>query len=149
MPVQFPKKSMGILKNRSRLSASTLTAYERCKNQWFSKYRMGLSSPINPRMILGSLVEETSSAESARFHTRASEIYPSKWFSIEVRPNSAPMSTGVTWSVNCAADFALVVAAHGAKTHVDEAVNEHCVVAGFGSLPPLPAPLAAAAAVGE
>ena len=49
---------MGILKNRSRLSASTLTAYERCKNQWFSKYRMGLSSPIKPRMILGSLVED-------------------------------------------------------------------------------------------
>ena len=58
MPAQTPPEAVSIGSARSRLSASSLTSWLRCQKQWFTRYKLGLRSPLKPRQVLGILVED-------------------------------------------------------------------------------------------
>jgi len=58
MPVNKPPHGGHIGRSRRRLSASSLTTFERCKGQWLLKTQVGLQQPVNMPMIRGHVVEE-------------------------------------------------------------------------------------------
>ena len=58
MPFGKPPLGGPLGKSRSRLSASGLTAFLRCKNQWFLSSKLGLSSPLNTSQVLGIVIED-------------------------------------------------------------------------------------------
>ena len=58
MPAQTPPEALTIGRARGRLSASSLTTFNRCEKQWFLNYRVGLRGPVNPHQILGVIVED-------------------------------------------------------------------------------------------
>ncbi|MGB1589391.1 MAG: PD-(D/E)XK nuclease family protein [Candidatus Poseidoniaceae archaeon] len=58
MPAQIPPEAQSIGRSRSRLSASSLTTFLRCKKQWFLNYRIGLRGPVSPPQIMGIEVED-------------------------------------------------------------------------------------------
>ena len=58
MPAQTPPEAISIGSARARLSASSLTSWLRCQKQWFTRYKLGLRSPLKPRQVLGILVED-------------------------------------------------------------------------------------------
>lgn len=58
MPAQVPPEAQSIGRARGRLSASSLTTFQRCQKQWFLNYRIGLRGPLSPHQIMGIEVEE-------------------------------------------------------------------------------------------
>ena len=58
MPFGKPPLGGPLGKSRSRLSASGLTTFLRCKRQWFLNSKLGLSSPLNTSQVLGIVIEE-------------------------------------------------------------------------------------------
>ncbi len=58
MPVQKPPEAQSIGRARGRLSASSLTTYNRCPKQWFLNYRIGLRGPLKPRQVMGIHLED-------------------------------------------------------------------------------------------
>ena len=58
MPAQLPPEALSIGRARSRLSASSLTTFQRCPKQWFLNYRIGLKGPLNPHQVMGIVVED-------------------------------------------------------------------------------------------
>jgi hypothetical protein len=63
MPAQTPPEAVSIGSARARLSASSLTSWLRCQKQWFTRYKLGLRSPLRPRQVLGILVEDALLAQ--------------------------------------------------------------------------------------
>jgi hypothetical protein len=59
MPFGKPPLGGPLGKSRSRLSASGLTSFLRCKRQWFLSSKLGLSSPLNPSQVLGIVIEDS------------------------------------------------------------------------------------------
>ena len=58
MPVGTPPLGGPVGRSRMRISASGLVSWQRCPRQWFHRTKQGLSGPVNPEMILGTIVEE-------------------------------------------------------------------------------------------
>ena len=58
MPFGKPPLGGPLGKSRSRLSASGLTAFLRCKSQWFLSSKLGLSSPLNTSQVFGIVIED-------------------------------------------------------------------------------------------
>ena len=58
MPAQIPPEAQSIGRARGRLSASSLTTFRRCKEQWFLNYRIGLRGPLSPHQVMGIEVED-------------------------------------------------------------------------------------------
>ena len=58
MPFGKPPLGGPLGKSRSRLSASGLTTFLRCKNQWFLNSKLGLSGPLNTSQVLGIVIED-------------------------------------------------------------------------------------------
>ena len=58
MPAQVPPEAQSIGRARGRLSASSLTTFRRCQEQWFLNYRIGLRSPLSPHQVMGIEVED-------------------------------------------------------------------------------------------
>lgn len=58
MPAQIPPESQSIGRARGRLSASSLTTFQRCDKQWFLNYRIGLRGPLSPHQVMGIEVED-------------------------------------------------------------------------------------------
>ena len=58
MPAQIPPEAQSIGRARGRLSASSLTAFQRCEKQWFLNYRIGLRGPLSPHQVMGIEVED-------------------------------------------------------------------------------------------
>ena len=58
MPVGTPPLGGPLGKSRSRLSASGLTTFLRCKRQWFLGSKVGLSGPLRPSQVFGIVVED-------------------------------------------------------------------------------------------
>ncbi|MDP6869257.1 MAG: hypothetical protein QGI21_00580 [Candidatus Poseidoniaceae archaeon] len=58
MPIQIPPEAQSIGRARGRLSASSLTTFNRCNKQWFLNYRIGLRGPLSPHQVLGVHVED-------------------------------------------------------------------------------------------
>ena len=59
MPAQVPPEAQSIGRARGRLSASSLTTFQRCEKQWFLNYRIGLRGPLSPHQVMGIEVEES------------------------------------------------------------------------------------------
>ena len=58
MPAQIPPEAQSIGRARGRLSASSLTSFLRCQNEWFLNYRIGLRGPLSPHQVMGIEVED-------------------------------------------------------------------------------------------
>ncbi len=58
MPFGKPPLGGPLGKSRSRLSASGLTTFLRCKRQWFLNSKLGLSGPLNTSQVLGIVIED-------------------------------------------------------------------------------------------
>ena len=58
MPVVEPTTPGLLGRSRTRISSSSLTTFLRCKNQWFWKYKIGLTSPKSISQILGIELED-------------------------------------------------------------------------------------------
>jgi len=58
MPVTSPPNAGPHGRTRGRISASSLTTWMRCPEQWYNRYIIGLSSPTTTSQILGILVED-------------------------------------------------------------------------------------------
>ena len=59
MPAQVPPEAQSIGRARGRLSASSLTTFQRCEKQWFLNYRIGLRGPLSPHQVMGIEVEDS------------------------------------------------------------------------------------------
>ena len=58
MPFGKPPLGGPLGKSRSRLSASGLTTFLRCKRQWFLNSKLGISGPLNTSQVLGIVIED-------------------------------------------------------------------------------------------
>ena len=58
MPFGKPPLGGPLGKSRSRISASGLTTFLRCKMQWFLGSKLGLSGPLNTSQVLGIVIED-------------------------------------------------------------------------------------------
>ncbi|MBL6890441.1 MAG: PD-(D/E)XK nuclease family protein [Candidatus Poseidoniaceae archaeon] len=58
MPFGKPPLGGPLGKSRSRISASGLTTFLRCKTQWFLSSKLGLSGPFNTSQVLGIVIED-------------------------------------------------------------------------------------------
>ena len=58
MPFGKPPLGGPLGKSRSRISASGLTTFLRCKKQWFLGSKLGLSGPLNTSQVLGIVIED-------------------------------------------------------------------------------------------
>jgi hypothetical protein len=58
MPVGLPPLGGPLGRSRSRISASGLTTFLRCKRQWFLGSKLGLSGPTTPSQVLGIVIED-------------------------------------------------------------------------------------------
>jgi len=58
MPVTIPPNAGPHGRTRGRISASSLTTWMRCPEQWYNRYIIGLPSPTTTSQILGILVED-------------------------------------------------------------------------------------------
>ena len=58
MPVGVPPKGGPLGRSRSRLSASGLTTYLRCRRQWYLTRKVGLSSPSSIGQVTGLVIED-------------------------------------------------------------------------------------------
>ena len=58
MPFGKPPLGGPLGKSRSRISASGLTTFLRCKTQWFLSSKLGLSGPLNTSQVLGIVIED-------------------------------------------------------------------------------------------
>ncbi len=59
MPFGRPPSGGPLSRVRSRISASSLTKYLRCKKQWFLSNKLGLSTPKSISQILGVILEDS------------------------------------------------------------------------------------------
>jgi hypothetical protein len=59
MPFGKPPLGGPLGKSRSRISASGLTTFLRCKMQWFLGSKLGLSGPLNVSQVLGIVIEDS------------------------------------------------------------------------------------------
>ena len=59
MPFGKPPLGGPLGKSRSRISASGLTTFLRCKMQWFLGSKLGLSGPLNTSQVLGIVIEDS------------------------------------------------------------------------------------------
>ena len=58
MPVGLPPRGGPLGRTRGRLSASALTTYLRCPQQWLLGYQVGLRGATRPSQILGIVLED-------------------------------------------------------------------------------------------
>lgn len=58
MPVGLPPRGGPLGRSRGRLSASALTTYLRCPQQWSLGYQLGLQGSTRPSQILGVVLED-------------------------------------------------------------------------------------------
>lgn len=58
MPVGLPPLGGAIGRSRMRISASGYVSWLRCPRRWFIGSKIGLREPVNPRMVMGIIVEE-------------------------------------------------------------------------------------------
>ncbi len=58
MPVGTPPLGGPLGRSRSRISASGLTTFLRCKRQWFLGSKVGISGPLRPAQVLGIVLED-------------------------------------------------------------------------------------------
>ena len=58
MPVGLPPRGGPLGRTRGRLSASALTTYLRCPQQWSLGYQLGLQGSTRPSQILGVVLED-------------------------------------------------------------------------------------------
>lgn len=58
MPVGTPPLGGPLGRSRSRISASGLTTFLRCKRQWFLGSKVGISGPLRPAQVLGIVIED-------------------------------------------------------------------------------------------
>ena len=58
MPVGLPPVGGPIGRSRMRISASGYVSWLRCPRSWVISNKIGLRSPVNPRMILGITIED-------------------------------------------------------------------------------------------
>tara|TARA_B100001250_G_scaffold299639_1_gene261243 strand:- start:1310 stop:3043 length:1734 start_codon:yes stop_codon:yes gene_type:complete len=59
MPFGRPPLGGPLGRTRSRISASSLTKYLRCKRQWFLSNKLGISSPRSVSQIIGIVLEDS------------------------------------------------------------------------------------------
>ena len=58
MPVGIPPLGGPLGRSRSRISASGLTTFLRCKRQWFLGSKVGISGPLRPSQVIGIVLED-------------------------------------------------------------------------------------------
>ena len=58
MPVGIPPLGGPLGRSRSRISASGLTTFLRCKRQWFLGSKVGISGPMRPSQVIGIVLED-------------------------------------------------------------------------------------------
>ena len=58
MPVGMPPLGGPLGRSRSRISASGLTTFLRCKRQWFLGSKVGISGPLRPSQVIGIVLED-------------------------------------------------------------------------------------------
>ena len=58
MPVNRPKQTGHIGRSRRRISATSLTTFQRCPGQWLLKTQVGLQQKISAPMVLGHVLED-------------------------------------------------------------------------------------------
>ncbi len=58
MPVGLPPLGGAVGRSRMRISASGYVSWLRCPRRWFIGSKIGLREPVNPRMVMGILVED-------------------------------------------------------------------------------------------
>ena len=58
MPVGIPPLGGPLGRSRSRISASGLTTFLRCKRPWFLGSKVGISGPLRPSQIIGIVLED-------------------------------------------------------------------------------------------
>jgi hypothetical protein len=58
MPVGLPPLGGAIGRSRMRISASAYVTWLRCPRRWFIGSKIGLREPVNPRMVMGIVVED-------------------------------------------------------------------------------------------
>lgn len=58
MPVGIPPLGGPLGRSRMRISASGYVNWQRCPRKWFIGSKIGLRGPVNPRMVMGIVVED-------------------------------------------------------------------------------------------